>query len=227
MLLLVFGLMYGAETLHGIDLQITSRELNLQFAPEYNRTFQFCWDISAIGALALNNRHNVRAGIALGQIGGNLDVKFFAGGEAAPFARVPVYFGFSYNYNGMPRFEYRLNSLRFLTSYRQERWGVSLGAAFSFHSFFGEYTIFEPVLLFSANMFFINNESFQFGLHIKNFTDFSPRALDAFSYNFNTLVRLNSRISLVNEIELFFSGSGGLAANFYSFVYRGGVLISW
>jgi len=225
--MLVFGLTHGIEALHGIDFRVTGVELNLQFAPEYNRTFLFCWDISAIGALALNNRHSLRAGIALGQVGRDFELKLLAGGEAAPFARVPVYFDLAYKYNGIPEFEYRLNSLRFMTSFRQERWGVSLGAAFKFHGFFGEYTTFEPALLFSAHAFFIKNESFRFGMNIRNFTEFSPRILDAFSYNFNTLLRLNERVSLINEVELLVSGSGGLAANFYSFVYRGGVLISW
>ena len=223
----ILTLTLGMEKLYGIGVEITGRELGLKFALEYNRTFLFCWDISAVGTLRLNNRHSVRGGIAPGSVGETFEVKWFAGGEVAPFASIPIYLGLDYKHNALPGYKYQSRSLRLLASFNQMRWGFSAGPTFRFSTFFEEYTVFEPILSFSAHVFFINNEFLCVGLRIANFSEFSSRTMAAHFLNFNTLIRLNERLSLVNEIHIHQSGSFALAANLYGLVYRGGLLFLW
>ncbi|MDR0315666.1 MAG: hypothetical protein LBH97_02050, partial [Treponema sp.] len=51
--------------LHGNDLQISDKEMDFCFAPEFSRVFDFCWDISALGRIKLNGQHTLKAGLAL------------------------------------------------------------------------------------------------------------------------------------------------------------------
>jgi len=215
------------QKLQGIDMQITGKELGGYITPEYNRAFLFCGDIAAVGALTLNNRYVIKSGLALGTVGVNFDIKTFAGGKAAPFANIPLSFGLDYQYNGLPKFENHTHSLLLLASYTTNRAGISLGHNFRFTSFFGEAAIFEPVFACSVYVFFINNESLRLGLKAANFDDFTSANLGAYFLNLNSAIRLNEKISLINEIEIHQSGSIALASNFYGVVYRGGAVFSW
>jgi hypothetical protein len=215
------------QKLYGTDIEITDKELGSYVTPEFNRAFLFCWDISAVGALTLNNQYTIRSGLALGTAGINFDIKLFAGGEAAPFAGVPVSFGLDYKYNGLPKFENHTHSIVLLASYKTKRAGVSLGHNFRFTSFFGETAVFEPVFVYSFYVFFINNEFMQLGLKVSNFDDFISGNIGAYFLALNSAIRLNEKISLVNEIEIHQSGSIDLASNFYGIVYRGGAVFSW
>jgi hypothetical protein len=215
------------QELHGTDIQMTGKELGVYITPEFNRAFLFCWDISAVGALTLNNQYTIKSGLALGTVGINFDIKGFVGGEAAPFADIPVSFGLDYQYNGLPEFENHTHSIVLLASYKRKRAGVSLGHNFRFTTFFGEAAIFEPVFACSVYVFFINNELLQLGLKASNFDDFTSGNIGAYFLNLNSVIRLNKKISLVNEIEIHQSGSIALASNFYGIVYRGGALFLW
>ena len=226
-LIFLVVLLLVIQKLHGADIQITGKELGVYVTPEFNRAFLFCWDIAAVGALTLNNQYTIRSGLALGTAGINFDIKTFAGGEAAPFAAVPVSFGLDYRYNGLPKFENHTHSILLLASYKTKWAGISLGHDFRFTSFFGETAIFEPNFACSVYVFFINNESLQLGLKASNFDDFTCGNIGAYFLNLNSLIRLNEKISIVNEIELHQSGSIALASNFYGIVYRGGALFSW
>ena len=215
------------QKLHCMDTQVTGKELWFYVTPEYNRTFLFCWDISAIGVLELNNRYTVESGLALGAAGNVFDIKGFVGGEAAPFANIPISFSLDYIYNGLPEYEYHAHSILLLASLKTRRAGFSLGHTFRFNSFFGEPPIFEPIWACLVYIFFINNERLQLGLKSANFNDFTTRNLGAFVLNLNSVIHLNRKISIVNEIEIHQSGSASLAANLYGIVYRGGAVFSW
>jgi len=215
------------QKLHGTDIAITGKEAGAYVTPEFNRAFLFCWDIAAVGALTLNNQYTIKSGLALGTVGINFDIKMFAGGEAAPFAGVPVSFGLDYQYNGLPKFENHTHSILLLASYKTKQAGISLGHNFRLTSFFGEAAVFEPVFVCTVYVFFINHESLQIGLKASNFDDFTSGNIGAYFLNLNSVVRLNEKISLVNEIELHQSGSIALASNFYGIVYRGGAVFSW
>ena len=210
-----------------VGVEITGKELAAYVTPEFNRAFLFCWDIAAVGALTLNDRYTVKSGLALGTAGTAFDIKIFAGGEAAPFAKVPVSFGLNYQYNGLPGFENHSHSIVLLAAYKAKWAGISLGHSFHFTSFFGEAAIFEPIIVCSVYVFFINNESLRLGLRAANYDDFATGNLAAYFLSLDSVVRLNEKISLINEIEIHQSGSIGLASNFYGIVYRGGAVFSW
>ena len=217
----------GLHKLHGMDFQITGREMELHFAAEYNRAFLFCWDVAATKTLNLNAKHDVRAGVALGMVGDILELKWFAGGTLAPFANVPVRFTAAYIHNGLPAYGYRCDTLRLVTYFERGRWGVALGPAFRFRSFFGESGIFEPVLSWAFHVFAVNRDTLRMGAGIANFDDFVSRNMGGHFFNVNVLVRLSPSIALVNELRIYQSGSFVLASNFYGVAYRGGLLFSW
>jgi hypothetical protein len=134
-----------ARNLYSADLQISDKETDFYFTPEYNRAFDFCWDISALGRIKLNGQHTVKAGLALGTAGNVFELKGFVGGEAALPVGIPLFICLAYNYNGLPEYEYHAHSLPLLISFQGKRISASLGTNFRLASFLGESPIFEPV----------------------------------------------------------------------------------
>jgi hypothetical protein len=223
--LLVF--LIAARNLHSADLQISDTETDFLFAPEYNRAFKFCWDVSALGRIKLNGLHNIKAGIAMGAVGTVFEMKAFAGGEAALPIGIPLFIGLSYNYNGLEEYDHHIHSLPLLVSFQGKRLSAALGVNFRFVSFLGEPPLFEPILTASLYVAIIDTDFLRLGLKVANFNDFTYDNLGAYFLNLNTVIYLNENLSLLNELELHQSGSIALASNFYGLVYRGGVTISW
>ena len=215
------------QNLHGADIQITDKELVSHFTPEYNRAYYFCWDISTTGSLTLNNQYTIKTGLALGAAGSAFDIKMFTAGEAALPTRIPLYLSLAYKYNGLPEYEYHNHSIPLITSLKWKWAGFSLGYNFRFISFLREPPIFEPVVLISVYAFIINNDSLRIGLKAANFSDFTSYNFGAYFLNLNSVIRLNKKISLINEIEIHQSGSSTLASTFYGLIYRGGVALLW
>jgi len=208
-------------------LEITGRELVFYFSPEYNRTFNFCWDISAAASLTLNDRYTVMGGLSPGAAGNAFFLKGFIGGEFAIPVEIPFFVGLAYNYNGLPKYESHTHSILPLASLKWQRAGGSLGMNFRLTPFPGGPPVFEPVFTVSVYVNIINNDSMRLGLKIANFDDFVYGNFGSYFLNLNSNIRLNERISLINEIDIRQSGSIALAANFYGLVYRGGAMLSW
>jgi hypothetical protein len=213
--------------LQGADLQISDREVGFYLAPEYNRAFNFCWDISALGRIKLNGQHAVKAGLALGVAGTVFEMKGFAGGEAALPVGIPLFIGLAYNYNGLPEYEYNAHSVPVLVSFQGKRINAAIGVNFRFVSFFEESPLFEPILTASIHVAIIDTNNLRLGLKAANYNDFTYENLGAYFLNLNTVVHLIKKLSLLNELELHQSGSIALSSNFYRIVYRGGATISW
>jgi len=210
-----------------MDFNITGKELGFFYSPEYNRTFNICWDISTSGVVKLNDRHSFKAGFALGSAGTVADIKGFAGGETALSVNIPLYIGFAYNYNSMPEYKYNTHSLPLMFSYKGKRVGTVLGINSRFSSFSGESTVFEPILIASVYVFLFKTDILQFKVEAANSNDFTYGNLGAYFLKLNNTFNLLKQLSLVNEIELHQSGSIALASNFYGVVYRGGVRFLW
>ena len=215
------------QNLYGADIQITGKDLESHFTPEYNRAYYFCWDISTIGSITLNNRYNIKTGLALGTAGSTFDIKLFTAGEAVLSSRIPIYLSLAYKYNGLPEYEYHNHSIPLIASLEWKWAGFSLGYNFRLLSFFGEPPVFEPVLLLSVYVFFIDNDFLRLGLKAANYDDFTSDNFGAYFLNLNSVIRLNKKISIINEIEIHQSGSSTLTSTFYRLVYRGGVALLW
>jgi hypothetical protein len=223
--LLVFVMVI--QNLYSVDIRITSKKLDFDFAPEYNRAYNFCWNLSTAGSVKLNDLHTIKTGFALGTAGNIFEVKGFVGGETALPVRIPLYISLAYNYNDIFKYEYHVHSIPLLFHYKTKRMGAVLGINFRLTSQFGEPLIFEPMPSFLFFFNIINNGILRLGLKVTDFDDFTYGNYGAYYLNMNTNVRLNKRLSLVNEIELHQSGSFSPPSNFYRFVYRGGVQLSW
>ncbi|GHV17554.1 hypothetical protein FACS189493_5370 [Spirochaetia bacterium] len=55
------GILTGLLTLllfsvYSLDIAVSKVELDLEVTAEYNRSFYFCWDITAAGSVENNNR---------------------------------------------------------------------------------------------------------------------------------------------------------------------------
>jgi hypothetical protein len=216
-----------ARNLYSADIQISDKETDFYFTPEYNRAFDFCWDISALGRIKLNGQHTIKAGLAMGTAGTVFEMKGFVGGDAALPVGIPLFICLAYNYNGLPEYDYHAHSLPLLLSFQGKRISASLGVNFRFASFFGESPIFEPIITASIYVAIINTRILRMGLKTANYNDFSYGNLGAYFLGLNSVVYLKKNLSLLNELELHQSGSIALTSNFYRIVYRGGVKISW
>jgi hypothetical protein len=215
------------QNLYSIDLRITGDKLELCFAPEYNRTSNFCWNFSTSGSVYLNDMHTIKTGFEIGAAGNILDIRQFVGGEMRLPVRIPLYISLAYNYNSIKKYEYHVHSLPLLIHYKTKRLGAALGTNFRLTSQFKQPLIFEPVLSYLFFINIINNDILKFGFKVTNFDDFAYDNYGAYYLNMNTNVKLNKKLSLVNEIEYHQSGSFSVPSNFYRFVYRGGVQLSW
>jgi len=223
----LFLFFIAAHFSFGMDIKITSKEMGVFFAPEYNRTFNFCWDLSTAGVVKLNDSYAIKAGLALGSVGTAFEIKGFAGGEIALPVSTPLYIGFFYNYNGLPEYEYHTHSLPLLFSYKGERFGAALGFNPRFSSFLGELPVFELIPFVSLYVFIYKSDTLQFKIEVSNFNDFTYGNFNAYFLKFNNVINLSKGLSLINEIELHQSGGLSLATNFYGILYHGGVIFSW
>lgn len=223
----LFILFTVLQNLYGMNSQSSNKELSLCFTSEYNRALNYCWDISAVSTFIFKERYILNSGVAMGTTGNTFDIKCFIYGEAALFANIPVNLSLAYKYNGLPEYDNHSHSIHFTVSFKRQLWGISLGHNFRFTSFFGEPHVFEPILSFLVYVLFINNDNFQLGLTAANYDDFTSGNLSAYFLNLNSVIRLNKKLALINEIVLRQSGSIALTSNFYGIVYRGGVVFSW
>ena len=215
------------QKLYGLEIQITAKDLGVYFTPEYNRAFDFCWDISTIGSIELNNRFNTRSGLALGAAGRVFDVDFFAVGETFFDARIPLFISLAYKYNGLPEYGNHTHSIPLLVSFKGRRAGITMGPNFRLTSFFGGPPVYEPVMSVSVYMILVDNDFLRLELKSANFDNFTSGNFGAYYLNLNGVIRLSEKLSMIHEVEIRQSGGAALTSNFYGFVYRGGIKFSW
>jgi hypothetical protein len=209
------------------DVQITEKEAGFDFRGEYNRALVYSMDFSVLGALELNDLYTFSNGISLGDTGGEIDIKAFTQGRIGPLFGKPLHFSLAYIYNGLPAYESHAHTILPLVTFGGRWVGITIGPGFRFTSFFGEKPLFESMLSFAGYANFINNKKLCIGMGLANFSDFYAGTMGAYFHSLNTLIRINDRWSLINNIELLQSGSVALTANFYGIAYRGGVRFKW
>jgi hypothetical protein len=224
---LIFSLLTLTQSLSALDINITGKEAGFLFRGEYNRALIYELDLSAFGAIELNGRYSVKGGLALGNTGGEFDLKTLVQGQIGPLFKRPFYASLTYIYNGMPSYDVHSHTLLPFVSYKGRRAGISLGPGLRFTRFFGESSLFESMLSFSVYLNFINNEKLRIGISWANFDSFYAGNMGAYSLRANSLIRVNKRLAVVNDVEVLQSGSVGLAANFYGIAYSGGISLSW
>ncbi|GHV81624.1 hypothetical protein AGMMS49991_01820 [Spirochaetia bacterium] len=222
-LLFIFCLLVSKA--YCLDFSIPGMELGAAFKPEYNRSLGFCWDISAFGSLKLNKLAAVKGGLALGMTGPGFDIDTYISGEVDMPFWSPLSFGLSYIYNGLPGYKTNVHTLLPAFSIKGKWAGITVGPALRFTGF-DSAVFFEYTLAASAFANFYNTEKLRIGIRAANFNDFSAGNFGSYSLNLNSLVRFE-QISLINEIELYQSGSSGLTSNFYGIAYKGGILFTW
>ena len=215
------------QGLYSLDLQPSGEELGFYFTPEYNRALNFCWALSTTGSVTFAEMYHAKVGLSLGGAGNAFDMRIFAGGKVDLPIPVPLSLGLSYNYNGLPKYENHVHSLLPLVSLDYPRFGVAVGPNLRFTRFFGESPVFESMISASAYINFFYVEELKVGLEVTNFDDFTYGNFGSYYLKFYSVIPLNEKLLLVNDIEIHQGGSVALTSNFYGIVYRGGVKLSW
>jgi hypothetical protein len=222
-----------AREIHALGIELTGKEAEAHLRGEYNRSYNFFGDISAIGAVELNHWMQFKAGISLGWAEGITEIKIFNNARfnllkkwtQGPLGLLGL--GFSWMYNGLPEYEAHSHTLLPVIYYNAKYGGISIGPSFRFTSYFNEPAIFHPTLSISVYANFVNNEKLRIGVSLANFNDFQANNFALYSLCFNSAVRINSRWSILNELELKQSGGDGLSAAFYGVALRGGARFTW
>jgi hypothetical protein len=220
-----FVLLFCVQVVYGIDL--TGKEIETCLTGEYNRGAEYIVGISAVGGIELNDICKFRSGVLYNKGADTSDINSFFSGKYLPFSKIPLGFSLLYIYNGIPEYETHSHSVLPFISYNTKRIRISLGADFKFTSFFGETAVFEPIISSLLRFYFINNEKFQLGISIGNFSEFYAKGTTAYSYSLNSEIRINNNFLLINELELLQSGADGLVSIFYGLALRGGVRFTW
>jgi hypothetical protein len=213
--------------LNALDLHLTKSEVGLDIRGEYNRAFNFIGDVAVTGAVEFNDRYSAKAGLSLGGIGDDFDIKAFGSLYMIPFSGYGFKINLAYIYNGLPGYETHSHSVLPYISYYGRWAGIALGVNLRNTSFFGEPPLFESMLSFSGYVNFVNDKLFVVGIKCANFYDFQAGNMGSYSISINGRLNYNKNLSLVSELELLQSGSIGLSAIFYGVSFRMGVRFIW
>jgi len=209
------------------DIGITGKEVETYLRGEYNRSYNFLGDISAIGAVELNHGLKFKTGVSLGWAEGITDIKIFTNTYFGLLKKWPLGLGLSWMYNGLPEYEAHSYTVLPVIYYNAKYGGITIGYGFRFISFFNEPAIFQPTLSISVYANFVNNEKFRIGISLANFNDFQANNFALYSLCFNSAIHLNRQWSILNELELKQSGGDGLTAAFYGVALHTGVRFTW
>jgi hypothetical protein len=223
----VFILFISIQNIQAMDTEITLKEVEARLGGEYSRSHDFYGDISAIGAVELNNRLAVKTGFSAGMTRDVTDIKAFSGARLRLLEKWPLGLGLSWIYNGLPEYKAHSHTLLPCFSWYAKYGGITIGPSFRFTSFFNEPAIFESTLSISVFVNFINNEKIRIGAILANFNDFQTSNFGHYLLCLNSALRINRRWTLLNEVEATQSGGDGLSAVFYGLAMRGGVKFTW
>jgi len=214
--------------IHNVNaLEITEKGIEAYLRMEFNRSFNYYGDISAIGFIELNNRYTFRGGFSLGKAADITDFNTFISARYSPFRNLPLHFSVSYIYNNLPEYGVHTSTIVPVISFNASRAGISIGSNFRFTSFFKESAQFESILSFYGYFNIINDDILKIGTGLGNFSDFHAENLGAFSLFIYSTIQMNSRWVIVNEFEILQSGIDGFTTAFYGFAWRGGVKFTW
>jgi len=225
--LFLFIFFICSRNVYSLDMHITGKEIETSLRGEYNRTFYQYGEISAVGAIELNNRYKVRGGLSFGASAFDNDINTFINAGCSPFLKFPLNFSVSYIYNGLPEYEAHTHSIMPIVSFNAKRAGISIGPNFRLSSFFGEPAIFESILSFYVYFNLINNNTLHIGTAWGNYNDFHAKNIGAYSLDFYAIIRLHANWNIISEVELMQSGGDGLSSAFYGISCRAGVKYSW
>jgi hypothetical protein len=219
--------LFLARSLQGLAVTVTAAETELDFVPEYNRSFGNCLTASASGFLELNWRCAFRGGLSLWNTAGAYEIDTALGFEAKPFSRLPLYASVSWYFNALPAYEAISHTALPLIGFRFRHGGFALGTALRASSFFNESAIFEIIPAFEFQVNFFNTDAFLLGLRCANYDAFTAGNLGAYRLSLNSRVRASELLSLVNNLALLQTGSVTLSAEWHGFAYTMGIVFTW
>jgi len=222
-----FILLICIPNIHAQDIEITNMEAEILLNSDFNRTFLFVGGISATGKIEFNDRLAVKEGFSVG-LGHNVtDIKVFTNAAYRILADWPLEAKLAWIYNGLPEFDVHSHGIAPIVSWNAKYYGASVGLGFWFTSFFGEPALFELLLPVRIYVNFIDNEKICVGMSLANFSDFQQDSFIAFALAAKASLRVNGRLSIVNELEFRQRGVAGLTAAFHGIVWKGGAKFTW
>ena len=211
---------------HGI--KITNVEIEYFLISDFNRTINYIGGFSTAGKIEFNNRVTVKEGVYLNYCPENVNIiKLFTNAAYRILADLPLEINAAWVYNGLPDYETHSHAIVPIISWNTKYYGISVGYGARFTSFFGEGSLVEHMMPMGLYVNFINNEKLCVGMSIANYTDFQIDSFIAFALAAKVSVRINNRLSIVNELEFRESGADGLTNIVHGVVWKGGAKLSW
>jgi hypothetical protein len=214
--------------LYGFDLTVSRGSLDLKLRGEYNRSFRFCYGFQAEGGLELNGRYTIQGGLSSGNLDDEIETSAFMGQKyLLPFSWVSLGINFRYIYNGIPGYGYDSHSFLPFWSVEGKYGGLFLGNILRYTVYRNSPAVIEPVLAYYAYINIINAEKIRLRMGMANFSPFMVGNLGSYYFTLENLVRLTGQVSLVNEFNVYQTGSIGLSSVLYGVTLRGGVRLRW
>jgi hypothetical protein len=241
---LCWFVLFGAAGLGAFDVGLRGIRAEFTFKPEYHRSFDYCQQFATVAEALIQDSYTIRGGLALGQTGTEFDVGIFLGAAYRFPLSVDLRFHLSYLYNAIPGYRYRTNTLFPFLSYLGKWWGLDLGPSLRFTSFGTGPSIFEPIVNFRVFVHILNKDMVKLLAGVGNFSAFSTGNLGAYYSFLENRIDLKEgtlscglsalsfrgqvpRLSLINRLEFYQTGSIGLTSAFQGFAWQGGVRLSW
>jgi hypothetical protein len=228
LLLCVIVLLSLTQSLHSLDIALTAAEIELDTAPEYNRSFGYCHTFSASGSLELNRRYVLRGGLSFWQTAEAYEINAAAGFGAQLIPTwPPLSASVSYYFNALPAYEVMSHTALPLFRFRFKHGGFALGTTLRFSSYFGGSAIFELTPALEAYVNFYDSETLLIRLRSANYDNFTAGTFGAYRVGLDSRIGITKQFFLLNSLELLQTGSITLTSNFYGVVYKIGMALVW
>jgi hypothetical protein len=243
-LVLCWFVLFEAAGLGAIDLGLRGIRAEFSFKPEYHRSFEYCQQFAAVVEALIQESCTIRGGLSLGQTGTEFDVGVFLGAAYRFPLPIDLRFHLSYLHNAIPGYRYRTNTLFPFVSYLGKWGGLDLGPGLRFTEFDRGPSIFEPIVNFRVFVHILDKDMVKLLAGAGNFSAFSTGTLGAYYTFLENRIDLKEgylshglsalsfrgqvpRVSLINRLEFYQTGSIALTSAFQGFAWQGGVRLSW
>jgi hypothetical protein len=209
-------------------LEISSAEVEGAFLPEYTRNFYYSWAMAVSGSLELNNYFAFSGGLSLGRVKTDWETgTFIAAAYELPFLKpwFPLGVKMAYLFNNV--FEVSTHTLVPSLSFQWNYAGFSLGPAMRFTVFDAGKPLHEFILAYSVYVCPINTESINIKLFLANVSDFAVQNRGAYSGYLSNRFRINKRMFVTSELEVWFSGNVSDITSIYGIAFKEGIVFTW
>ncbi|MDR2601513.1 MAG: hypothetical protein LBC53_03555 [Spirochaetaceae bacterium] len=220
----------GGASLFALETEekalFVKKEIYAAASAGFDSSFYQNYSFDLLSNLELNKGINIKSAFSFWVSGEAPETSLTLGGSYIFPLYKKLSFCAMYNFTNIPVYKNKMHVILPFVLLSGERSGVSLGAAFRFSSFYGQY-IFEPNFNFSVYYEFIRGEKYTLTAYFENFDDYKINNFNSYYIKINSVFKINEKLSLKGEVYLLQSGSGGLSADYYGTTLKIGASVLW